>query len=197
MKHLLSVGLCVLLGLSAGAEPVKAMLVVQNHASEEFRKPLSNLGTRLSTALSGDGIFEIIDPNDAVGENQNRGVWGEKMPLSAATRLAEHLGAQALITASIDDVSEIATAGVVKQLSITMTLQAKRIPSGASVGGEEVTVLSRKYTMNEYRTNSRPIYSQLVSELCKRISLAFLPARTIFPPLVRQLDTAARWYTSS
>ena len=175
MKHLLSVGLCVLLGLSAGAEPVKAMLVVQNHASEEFRKPLSNLGTRLSTALSGDGIFEIIEPNDAVGENQNRGVWGEKMPLSAATRLAEHLGAQALITASIDDVSEIATAGVVKQLSITMTLQAKRIPSGASVGGEEVTVLSRKYTMNEYRTNSRPIYSQLVSELCKRISLAFLP----------------------
>ena len=57
MKHLLSVGLCVLLGLSAGAEPVKAMLVVQNHASEEFRKPLSNLGTRLSTALSGDGIL--------------------------------------------------------------------------------------------------------------------------------------------
>ena len=175
MKRFLSVGLCALLGLSAGAEPVKAMLVVQNHASEEFRKPLSNLGTRLSTALSGEGIFEIIDPNDAVGENQNRGVWGEKMPLSAATRLAEHLGAQALITASIDDVSEIATAGVVKQLSVTMTLQAKRIPSGASVGGEEVTVLSRKYTMNEYRVNARPIYSQLMSELCKRISAAFLP----------------------
>lgn len=175
MKSFLLVGLCVTLGLAAGADPVKAMLVVQNHACEEFRKPLSNLGSRLSVALSGDGTFEIIDPNDAVGENQNRGVWGEKMPLSAATRLAEHLGAQALITASIDDVSEIATAGVVKQLSVTMTLQAKRIPSGASVGGEEVTVLSPKYTMTQYRTNARPIYSQLMSELCKRISTAFLP----------------------
>lgn len=175
MKRLFFLGVCAALAGALHGDVVKAMLVVQNHASEDFRKPLSNIGTRLSTALSGDGVFEIIDPNDAVGENQNRGVWGEKMPLSAATRLAEHLGAQALIVASVDDVSEVATAGVVKQLSLTMTLQAKRIPSGASVGGEEITVLSRKYTMNEYRTNIRPIYSQMMSELCKRISVLFLP----------------------
>ena len=175
MKTLVAIVMGAALGCVANAEAVKAMLVVQNHASEEFRKPLSNIGTRLSTALSGEGIFEVIDPNDAVGEYQNRGVWGEKMPLSAATRLAEHLGAEALITASIDDVSEVVTAGVVKQLSLTMTLQAKRIPSGASVGGEEITVLSPKYTMNQYRTNARPIYAQMTSELCKRISAMFLP----------------------
>ena len=175
MKKLLPIIFLAMLAGMARADAVKAVLVVQNHADEQFRKPLTNIGTRLSTALSGSGQFEIIDPNDAVGESQNRGVWGEKMPLSAATRLAENLGAQALITASIDDVSEIATAGVVKQLSVTMTLQAKRIPSGASVGGEEVTVLSRKYTMNEYRTNCRPIYAQLMSQLCKQTSAMFLP----------------------
>ena len=175
MRRLLFLGLCAAFAGAVYGDAVKAMLVVQNHASEDFRKPLSNIGTRLSTALSGEGLFEVIDPNDVVGEYQNRGVWGEKMPLSAATRLAEHLGAQALLVASIDDVSEVVTAGVVKQLSLTMTLQAKRIPSGASVGGEEITVLSRKYTMNEYRTNARPIYAQLTSELCKRISELFLP----------------------
>ncbi|MBQ3806558.1 MAG: PEGA domain-containing protein [Kiritimatiellae bacterium] len=174
MKKLLPILFCAVLPGLAHADAVKAMLVVQNHASEEFKKPLSNVGTRLSTALSGNGQFEIIDPNDAVGDDQNRGVWGEKMPASAATRLAENLGAQALITASIDDVSEIETAGAVRQLSVTMTLQAKRIPSGASVGGEEVTVLSRKYTLNEYKTNNRPIYSQLISELCKQGSSMFL-----------------------
>ena len=174
MKKLLPILFCAVFSGIAHADAVKALLVVQNHADEEFRKPLSNMGTRLSTALSGSGQFEIIDPNDAVGESQNRGVWGEKMPLSAATRLAENLGAQALITASIDDVSEIGTAGAVKQLSVTMTLQAKRIPSGASVGGEEVTVLSRKYTLNEYKTNNRPIYAQLMSQLSKQASSLFL-----------------------
>lgn len=161
------------LALSASADPVKALLIVQNHADEQFRKPLSNLATRLSTALSGD-MFEIVDPNDAVGENQNRSPRGENMPLSAATRLAEHLGADALITASIDDISEISTAGAVKQLSVTMTLQAKRVPSGGAVGGVEINILSRKYTNTEYANNSRAFYSQLISQICRSASEQFL-----------------------
>ena len=175
MRSIVLMCFCAALCGAVHADAVKAMLVVQNHASEEFRKPLSNIGTRLSTALAGDGTFEIIDPNDAIGDNQNRGVWGEKMPLSSATRLAENLGAQALIVASIDDVSVISTAGVVKQLSVAMTLQAKRVPSGASVGGEELTVTSRKYTMNEFRTNGSSIYSDLMSRLCRKVSEMFLP----------------------
>lgn len=175
MKTMTIACFCVALCGIACAEPVKAVLVVQNHASDEYRKPLSNIGTRLSVALSGTGLFEIIDPNDVVGEYQNRGVWGESIPLSSATRLAEHIGAQALITASIDDVSPVSTAGVVQQLSLTMTLQAKRVPSGASVAGEEVTVLSRKYTMAEFRTNAGAIYSQIVSQLCRETVARFLP----------------------
>ena len=175
MRAIVVMCLCAVICGAVHADAVKAMLVVQNHASEEFRKPLSNIGTRLSTALAGDGTFEIIDPNDAIGDNQNRGVWGEKMPLSSATRLAENLGAQALIVASIDDVSVVPSAGVVNQLSLTMTLQAKRVPSGASVGGDELSVLSRKYTMNEFRTNANSIYAQLMSQLCKQIATVFLP----------------------
>lgn len=175
MRSIVVMCLCAAVCGAVRADAVKAMLVVQNHASEGFRKPLSNIGTRLSTALAGDGTFEIIDPNDAIGDTQNRGVWGEKMPLSSATRLAENLGAQALIVASIDDVSVISTAGVVQELSLSMTLQAKRVPSGASVGGEELTVISRKYTKNEFRTNGSSIYSDLMSRLCRKVSEMFLP----------------------
>ena len=170
---LLSMACAASIGIAV-ADPVQALLVVQNHASEEFRKPLSNIATRLSAALSGD-TFEVILPDDAIGENQNRGVRGENMPLSSATRLAENLDAKALIIASIDDVSVIGTAGVVQQLSVTMTLQAKRVPSGAGVKGVEVTALSRKYTLNEFKTNASSIYAQLTSQLCRSAAEMFLP----------------------
>ena len=156
------------------ADPVPALLVVQNHASEEFRKPLSNLATRLSAALSGD-TFEVIIPDDAIGENQNRGVRGENMPLSSATRLAENLDAKALIIASVDDVSVVGTAGVVQHLSATMTLQAKRVPSGAGVRGIEVTGTSLKYTLNDFSTNANAIYAELMSSLCRNAADQFLP----------------------
>ena len=174
MKKTLFTVACAAFAGIAFADPVQALLVVQNHASEEFRKPLSNLATRLSAALSGD-TFEVIIPDDAIGENQNRGVKGENMPLSSATRLAENLDAKALIIASIDDVSVIGTAGVVQQLSVTMTLQAKRVPSGAGVRGVEVTALSRKYTLNEFKTNANAIYAQLTSQLCRSAADQFLP----------------------
>ena len=85
---------------------VDAVLVVQNHASDEFRKPLSNIGDRVAAALGGE-VFNLIDPNDAVGDGQNRGPWGENMPLSSATRLAENLGAQTLVTASVDEANVV------------------------------------------------------------------------------------------
>ena len=174
MKKTLLVVMCAAFAGMAAAGPVPALLVVQNHADEEFKKPLSNLATRLSVALSGD-TFEVILPDDAIGENQNRGVRGENMPLSSATRLAESLGAKALITASIDDVSEIGTAGVVQQLSATMTLQAKRVPSGAGVPGVEVTTNSFKFTKQQFSENAKKIYADLMSKLCRAAAEDLLP----------------------
>lgn len=176
MKKIIVFVFCAIFPILAFPGSVNALLIVQNHAGEEFKKPLSNLATRLSVALN-KGVFEIIDPNDAVGVNQNRSPQGETMPLSSATRLAEHLGASALVVASIDDVSviTIGTPPLVKQLSVSMTIQAKRVPSGAGTGGIEVTVLSKKYTVQQFSQNSSAIYSDLISQLCKSAAVQFLP----------------------
>ena len=56
-KRLILLG-TVLTMLTGGAEPVKALLVVQNHAGAECRIKLPNLATRLSAALSGE-TFEV------------------------------------------------------------------------------------------------------------------------------------------
>ncbi|MGN0833625.1 MAG: PEGA domain-containing protein [Kiritimatiellia bacterium] len=166
----------VLVALSAFADPVKALLVVQNHTGAECLLKLPNLATRLSAALSGD-VLEVIDPNDVIGEDQNRSVKGENMPLSSATRLAENLGAAALVTASIDDISEVTVGSpaIARQLTVTMTLQAKRVPSGGGTGGVEVMALSRKYTPDDMRQNQRAIYAQLMSQICKNAAQQLLP----------------------
>lgn len=162
--------------LAAAGEPVRAVLVVQNHASDEFAKPLSNIASRLASALSGD-VFEIVIPDDAVGENQSRAPGGEQMPLSSATRLAESLGAQALITASIDDVSveSVGNPVVIQKLNLSMTLQAKRVPGGDGLPGVEVTVTSRPFQPFQFANNAQPIYASLMSELCRAASMRLFP----------------------
>lgn len=173
----LTVALCsVLVAGLASADPVKALLVVQNHTGAECLIKLSNLATRLSAALSGE-TFEVIDPNDVIGEDLNRSAGGETMPLSSATHLAENLGAAALITASIDDISEVTVGSpaLVKQLSVTMTMQAKRVPSGGGTAGIEVTALSRKYTVADMKQNAGAVYAQLMSQICRSAVQQFLP----------------------
>ena len=156
-------------------EPIDAVLIVQNHASDEFQKPLSNLGDQLSQALSGD-IFNIIDPNDAIGDEQNRGPWGEKMPLSAATRLAENLEAQALLTAAVVETSVIGfgAPAKVQAVRMTLTLSAKRLPKGANVASVTVTETSRKTTPDTLAQNAEAIYSELVRSLVAKASAEFL-----------------------
>ena len=157
------------------AEPVDALMIVQNHASDEFQKPLSNLGDRLSAALSGDQ-FNIIDPNDAIGDAQNRGPWGENMPLAAATRLAESLDAQALVTAAVGEASVVGFGAParVQAARMTLTLSAKSLPKGANVASVTVTETSRKMTPEQLTQNADSVYSELVGRLVEKATAEFL-----------------------
>ena len=157
------------------AEPVKALLVVQNHASSEFKIPLSSLANRLSAALSGD-VFMVIDPADVIGDSQNTKHMGESMPLSSAVRLAENCGAPVLITASIDEISVEGFGNPVRlqRLNATMTLQAKQIPDGEAMRGVTVSVSGDKQQVSHFNVNSDSLYPRLVSSLVKSAKQTFL-----------------------
>lgn len=156
-------------------EPVDAVLVVQNHASDEFQKPLSNLGDQLSAALSGE-LFNIIDPNDAIGNEQNRGPWGEDLPLSSATRLAENLDAKALVTAAVGEASVVGFGAParVQAARMKLTLSAKRLPKGANVAAVTVTETSRKMTPDALAQNADAVYAELVERLVEKAAAEFL-----------------------
>lgn len=157
------------------SEPIDAVLIVQNHASDEYQKPLSNLGDAISAELSQE-LFNIIDPNDVIGDQQNRGPWGENMPLSSATRLAENLEAQVLITAAVGETSIISYGSPAKVNAVKMrlTLSAKRIPKGANVASVTVTEVSRKFTPSMLAQNADSIYYDLVENLVAKASKEFL-----------------------
>jgi hypothetical protein len=155
--------------------PLDALLVVQNHVSDDFRKPLADLGDRVSAALSGD-LLHIIDPNDAIGVNQNRAPWGEGMPDTSATRLAGNLGAEALVTASVGEasVSGIGYPPVAQMVRMTLTLSAKRLPSGAALAAVTVTEQSPNLTLDVMAQNADAVYSELLGRLVSKASAQFL-----------------------
>lgn len=155
--------------------PLDALLVVQNHVSDDFQKPLADLGDRVSAALSGD-VLHIIDPNDSIGVNQNRAPWGEGMPETSATRLAGNLGAEALVTASVGEasVTGIGYPPVAQMVRMTLTLSAKRLPSGAALAAVTVTEQSPNLTLDVLAQNADAVYSELLGRLVSKASAQFL-----------------------
>ncbi len=174
MKNFLLLVICFFASFVV-SEPIDAVLIVQNHASDEYQKPLSNLGDAISAELSQE-LFNIIDPNDVIGEQQNRGPWGENMPLSSATRLAENLEAQVLITAAVGETSIISYGSPAKANAVKMrlTLSAKRIPKGANVASVTVTEVSRTFTPSMLSQDADSIYYDLVENLVAKASKEFL-----------------------
>lgn len=124
----------------------KAVLIVQNHtgaAATPFA--LATLGDWLQTAL-GAGSFAVVNPHDAIGTQQNVGPWGEKMPESSATRLAENLDAPVLLTASVTSarVREIGGTDPGVQAVLEFTLSAKAVPGGEGMASVTAAARSKK-----------------------------------------------------
>lgn len=175
MKKSLLVLCTAIATLTVRAEPVKALLVVQNHAGPQYSMSLANLSTRLAAKLSGE-TFEVIDPNDVVGTNQNRALEGETMPLSSANRLAGELGARVLITASVDQmaVNTVGRPALAKRIMGTLTIQAKDVAYGANKAGITVSATGRNYTLAGFDANRDAAYQELVDKLCRQGAEALL-----------------------
>ena len=167
------VAACAVQALSA--EPIKALLIVQNHSVKTNGTILTTMGDQFASAL-GDELFEIINPNDVIGENQNVGPWGEKMPTSSAVRLAETCGADILLTASISDMSikGIGSPALAGCAVVTWTVAAKRVPSGGTVCSTTVSCEGPKHATSVFSANAQQVFDEAVRSSVKKAATAFL-----------------------
>lgn len=176
---LLAVATLSLAPIHASARPVRAVLVVQNHAGDEFSKPLSNIGSRLRAKLAGKR-FAVIEPNDRVGTEQNRGPNGEPLPPSSAVNLALASEGELLLTASIDEASvdTIGTPGPRQRqfAQMTMTIAAVQLPLGQSVVAETFTARSDSVPTEMLSARADALYNQAVQRLVDGAAAKFLAA---------------------
>ena len=151
----------------AGGKKTKALLVVQNHGgSAETTLLHRQIGDWIASAL-GAGAFAVVDPHDLIGTTQNVGPWGETMPLASATSLAEQIGAEVLLTASVSDVHVRRVGGTDPGVVAVadLTLSAKAVPGGESLASVNYSARSAKQPDEEFlRANAGAIWSAVAKE---------------------------------
>lgn len=145
----------------------KAVLVVQNHAQAEYRDFLSGMADLLTTELSNRN-FQIINPANVAGVMQNTTPEGEVMPASAANRLAQTLGADYLITASLRRITSrkrgADPATAITTLNMSLSLNLANGQDGATIGGETVTVSSPQLTPAGLANNTEDVLHDMLEE---------------------------------
>ena len=143
--------------------PLKVVLVVQNHAGQGASIPFMALTDALTAKLSGRG-FQVMNPYNSVGVNQNRTAAGEKTPEVPTMELARQLKADGAITASVVEFldSTLGTPPVLHQYSIRISISLADAQTGAAVCGETIKVKSPKYTNNQVAQNKQEYLGDLM-----------------------------------
>lgn len=175
----------------------KAVLIVQNHTGAATTPlALSTLGDWLQTAL-GEGSFAVINPHDAIGTQQNVGPWGEKMPESSATRLAENLDAPVLLTASVTSarVREIGGTDPGVQAVLEFTLSAKGVPGGEGMASVTAAARSKKESSPmAFNRKAENTWSEVAKEAAfsaaAALETAYAKAASAPPPVAETVRVA-------
>lgn len=161
--------------MASTTKKVRALLVVQQHGgTENAPLLLQQLGDWISSAL-GACYFAVVNPHDVIGTVQNVGPWGEqdigpwgeRMPEASATSLAEKIGTQVLLTASVTDVRLRHVGGTDPgvQAIVDLTLSAKAVPGGDLLASVNVATRSRKAPgMVAFRMNAADYWSEVAKE---------------------------------
>ncbi|MBR6470863.1 MAG: hypothetical protein IKS83_03620 [Victivallales bacterium] len=144
----------------------KVVLIVQNHAAPGVEIPMMALTDALAAKLSGRG-FQVINPYDNVGYDQNRSVVGEETPEVSAVRLAQQLGADGLVTVSVLEFLDTKLGGnppVLHQYSVRVSVSLADANSGAVICGEPIRRKSPKYTNNQDAANRLEYLGELLHD---------------------------------
>lgn len=167
-------------------EPLKALLVVQNHVQPEYRDYMAGWADLLSGELSNRN-FAVINPDNILGVTQNTTVAGEAKPAASATRLTELAGADYLITASLRRVSKNVrgTAPVqIATLTLSLNLNLVRASDGVTLGGENVSVQSPQLTPSKVANNLEDVFHDML-ETASVQAAEWLTQRVASQPLAK------------
>ena len=140
----------------------KVALVVQNRASEE-KLLLLTLSDALTANLAGRG-FQVINPYNAFGRDQNRNPSGEATPAASALGLARKLGADGMLTATVVDFQDVTlgTPPVLHQYSVRIAISLADAGTGGAVAAATVVKTSPKYTNNQIAQNRQAFIRSLL-----------------------------------
>lgn len=157
--------------------PVQARrvaLIVQNHAAPGAQIPVMALTDALTANLSGRN-FQVINPYNNVGVNQNRSVAGEATPSVSAMELARSLGADGAVTVSVLEFLDTAfgTPPKVHQYAVRLAINLADAQTGATICGETIKMKSPKYTNNQVAQNRDEYLGDLLAAAAQECAARF------------------------
>lgn len=163
MKKVLFAIILVASFLAASAAPRRVVLVVQNHTSDMEALPMAAFADTLAAKLSGDAIL-IVNPANAIGVNQNRTARGEGMPDASAQELGRLLGADGVLTASIQEFTseDIGVPAVAYSLKVRLALSLADVATGETICGVSEVKVSKNYTAEQVKSDTATRYETLM-----------------------------------
>ena len=144
--------------------PHRVTLIVQNHTPPGTEIPILALSDALASQLAGCG-FQVVNPYNALGVNQNRDIRGEATPEASAVELAKELGAEGAITAAVIELSDSLSGGrtpTLHQYSVRVSFNLTDSFTGAVIVGETIKRTTKKYTNNQVAQNKTNILTDLL-----------------------------------
>ena len=148
-----------IVALSVFAAPRKVVLVVQNHTSDAPSLPMAAFADTLTSRLSGPAM-RIVNPHNVIGVNQNRSAAGEAMPEASAQEIGRMLGADGVITASIQEFTgeDIGVPAIAHTLKVRLALNLADAATGETVCGVDGVEFSKNYTAEKVKSDTATLY---------------------------------------
>ena len=162
---------------AADAAPRRIAVVVQDHTSGALPVPAEALADTFAANLSGTE-FAVVNPANRVGVAQNRTADGEPMPEAAAVELANLLGADGVLTASVQEFTSqsIGTPSVGRTLKARIALNLADAATGGTVCGISARDYSRNYTTGQWEADSEALREDFLHEAATVAARRFLEA---------------------
>lgn len=160
---------------AAFAAPHRIAVVVQDHTSGALPVPAEALADTFAALLSGTD-FAVVNPANRIGTNQNRSAAGESIPDAAAMELANLLGVEGVLTASVQEFTSqsIGIPSVGRTLKARIALNLADGATGATICGATARDYSHNYTTGQWEADAEALREDFLHEAATAAATRFL-----------------------